>query len=128
MTGFFGVKKIISSVEREIRVVYNATKYGLYEAVWPSNVYLPTRESALRLTDYDSWFDDLDVGEMFLNYFLDPNMRRYAGIDVTDMIDRSVGCSDNLLAVAGATVDVTAGLFNKNDIQTGHKKIIWESW
>ena len=54
LTDFFGVPKIISSVERYIRVMCDATKCGLNEAVWAPNFYLPTVESALRLTDYDS--------------------------------------------------------------------------
>ena len=53
-------------------------------------------DSALRLTKYGSWFGDLDVGEMFLNYFLNPKMRCYAGADVTYVINRAVRCNDGL--------------------------------
>ena len=110
LTGFFGVPKIISSKERDIRVVYDATKCGLNEAVWAPNFCLPTVESTLRLTACDSWLDDLDVGEMFLNYPLDPNMGSYDGVDVTDIVTTQIGCKDGLSQI------------------TGHQKRIWERW
>ena len=63
-----------------------------------------------------------------MNYFLDPNMRCYAGVDVTDVVDRSVGYINGLLEVAGVTIGATDGLSNKNNVQTRHKKRIWERW
>jgi len=33
----------------------------------------------------ESYFRDLDLGEMFLNYMLDPKLRHYAGIDATEL-------------------------------------------
>lgn len=33
----------------------------------------------------------IDLGEMFLNYFLDKELRPYAGIDVTDLVDGADG-------------------------------------
>ena len=32
-----------------------------------------------------SWFSDIDLREMFLNYFLDEDMRRFAGVDVQEI-------------------------------------------
>jgi len=33
----------------------------------------------------ESYFGDLDLGEMLLNYMLDPKLRQYAGIDATEL-------------------------------------------
>jgi hypothetical protein len=34
----------------------------------------------------EAWYGDIDLGEMFLNYPLDPILRPYAGVDVTRVI------------------------------------------
>ena len=62
LTDFFGVPNIISSEERDIKVVYDATTCGLNEAVLDPNFYLPIVDSALTPIECDSWFVDLDVG------------------------------------------------------------------
>jgi len=33
----------------------------------------------------NTYYGDIDLGEMFLNYILDPKLRPYAGVDVTDV-------------------------------------------
>lgn len=35
----------------------------------------------------DMFFGDIDLGEMFLNYFLDKDLRASAGVDVTNIAD-----------------------------------------
>ncbi len=79
LTGYFAVPKGLD----DIRVVYDATKCGLNDALWAPNFWLPTIDTILRNADLDAWFGDIDLGEMFLNYPLDPNIRPYAGVDVT---------------------------------------------
>ena len=37
----------------------------------------------LMTVDVNSWFDDHDLGEMFLNYFLDKSIQKYSGVDLT---------------------------------------------
>ena len=69
--------------EDDIRIVYDATKSGLNEAIWAPNFYLPTVDSVLRNADNHTWYGDIDLGEMFLNYFLDEKLRPYAGVDVS---------------------------------------------
>ena len=78
-TGFFDVPK----GESDIRMVYDATKCGLNAALWTPNFFLPTIDSILRNADEEIWFGDIDLGEMFLNYWLDEELRPYAGVDVT---------------------------------------------
>ena len=36
----------------------------------------------------ESYFRDLDLGEIFLNHMLDPKLRQYAGIDATMLADK----------------------------------------
>lgn len=81
LTGYFAVPK----AGTDIRVVYDATKCGLNEAVWAPNFFLPTVDSILRNACSMTWFGDIDLGEMFLNYFLDEEIRPYAGVDVSEL-------------------------------------------
>ena len=79
LTGYFAVPK----GKTDIRVVYDATKCGLNAALWAPNFFLPTIDTILRNSDLNAWYGDVDLGEMFLNYPLDPRLKPYAGIDVT---------------------------------------------
>ena len=81
LTGFFAVPK----AGTDIRLVYDATKCGLNDALWAPNFFLPTVDSILRNASETSWFGDIDLGEMFLNYHLDLDLQPYAGIDVTEL-------------------------------------------
>ena len=81
LIGFFAVEK----GDGDIRIVYDATKSGLNEAIWAPNFGLPNAASILRMVGAESYFGDLDLGEMFLNYMLDPKLRHYAGIDATEL-------------------------------------------
>jgi hypothetical protein len=64
LTSYFAVPK----GETDIRVVYDATKSGLNDALWTPSFFLPTVESILRNAGMESYFADIDLGEMFLNY------------------------------------------------------------
>ena len=81
LTGFFAVPKGTD----DIRIVYDATACGLNHALWSPNFALPTIDSVLRGANQDTWFSDIDLGEMFLNYFLDEELRRFAGVDVREI-------------------------------------------
>ena len=81
LTGFFAVPK----GTEDIRIVYDATACGLNHALWSPNFALPTIDSVLRGANQDTWFSDIDLGEMFLNYFLDEDLRKFAGVDVREI-------------------------------------------
>jgi hypothetical protein len=87
LTGFFAVPKAII----DIRVVYDATQCGLNDALWAPNFFLPTVDSILRNASSSTWFGDIDLGEMFLNYALDMDIRMYTGVDVTEVADVAAG-------------------------------------
>ena len=77
LTGFFAVPK----GSDDIRMVYDATKCGLNDALWAPNFSLPTVDSIIHSSSKGTWFGDIDLGEMFLNYPLDRRIRPYAGVD-----------------------------------------------
>ena len=81
LIGFFTVEK----GDGDIRIVYDATKSGLNDAIWAPNFGLPNAASILRMVGSESYFGDLDLGEMLLNYMLYPKLRQYAGIDTTEL-------------------------------------------
>jgi len=79
VTDFFDVPK----GEHDIRVVYNGTASGLNEALWAPGFYLPNADAASRLLMYYSFTMDADLGEMFLNFPMDPAIRPFAGVDLS---------------------------------------------
>ena len=72
----------------DIRLVYDGTKSKLNAAVFAPNFYLPFLDSVLMWVNVDSWLADLDLGEMFLNYFLDKKIRAFSGVDLSKFIDK----------------------------------------
>jgi hypothetical protein len=79
LTDFFDVPK----GEIDIRVVYNGTTSGLNEKLWSPGFFLPNADSAGRLLMYNSYTVDADLGEMFLNFPMDPRIPPDAGVDLT---------------------------------------------
>ena len=67
----------------DIRVVYDGTKSGLTDSVWAPNFYMPSVDSILLYCSPKTWYSDLDLGEMFLNYFMDSDIRPFCGVDVS---------------------------------------------
>ena len=56
--------------ESDIRLVYDGSKSMLNSVVWAPNFYLPNIDTLLGSCTPKTWFADLDLGEMFLNYNL----------------------------------------------------------
>jgi len=50
--------------------------------MWVPSFSLPTMKSLTNLLDGHSWMSDLDMGEQFLNFPLDPKVQPLCGIDV----------------------------------------------
>ena len=88
LTHFFPVAKTwkqengVKTVD-ETQMVYDATKSGLNDAVFAPWFAMPTVNTLLRSTTAGSYMTDCDVGEMFLNFMLEPSVRPYAGVDLT---------------------------------------------
>ena len=81
LTGFFAVPK----GEDDIRIVYDASACGLNDALWCPNFFLPTIDSVLRNAGSETWFGDIDLGEMFLNFQLDEKILPWVGVDVSEL-------------------------------------------
>ena len=82
LTSYFHVPK----GEDDIRMVYDASRSGLNDQVWSPKFGLPTVESVLDILDHTSSMADIDLGEMFLNFPLDPKIRPYVGIDLSPFL------------------------------------------
>lgn len=85
LTNVFAVPKVVDEAGAvlDVRPVYDATKSGLNEAVWAPSFWLPSTDTLFRMMDFDTWLGDIDLGEMFLNFPLDPRLQPYAGVDIT---------------------------------------------
>jgi len=82
LINYFAVPKGLS----DIRVVYDGTKSGLTDSVWAPNFFMPSIDSLLLYCSANTWYSDLDLGEMFLNYFMDPKLRPFCGVDVSNFV------------------------------------------
>jgi hypothetical protein len=72
----------------DIQMVYNGTSSGLNAVLWAPHFGLPVMQHTLRSLLPGYYQCDMDVGEMFLNYWLHPDLRPYAGVDVTHLQPR----------------------------------------
>ena len=75
--------------EEDVRMVYNGRASGLNSALWSPHFGLPTMRHSLRSLLPGYFQCDMDVGEMFLNFWLHRFLRPYVGVDVTHV--RAVG-------------------------------------
>ena len=83
---YFGVPKgVLDGIVQDWRIVYHAGANKLNDAVWVPSFWLPRVDSLLRIVDFDSCMEDRDIGEMFLNFELDPKVRSYTGVDVSPL-------------------------------------------
>jgi hypothetical protein len=84
---FFGVPK----GEDDMRVVYDGSLPGLNAALWCPWFMLPNTNSHLRTVEPGTFMSDVDIDEMFLNFFLDWHLRKYAAVDLTSYFDDDLG-------------------------------------
>ena len=71
--------------ETDIRIVYDGTKSGLNDALYAPWFALPTVDAMTRWVTAGSWLADNDYGEQFLNYPLHPDLRKYCGVDLSQL-------------------------------------------
>jgi len=77
----------------DIRMVYNGTSCGLNDVLWASWFGLPSMDAMTRTVEAQTWAADNDYGDMFMNYWLDNNLRQYCGIDITKLYPEEVKAS-----------------------------------
>ena len=81
LTNYFSVPKGLE----DIRLVYDGTKSKLNASVWAPNFFLLSIDSLLMYCTPNTYFADLDLGEMFLNYYMDMKIRPFSGVDVSKL-------------------------------------------
>jgi hypothetical protein len=68
LTSFFDVMK----GEYDIRMVFNGPLSGLNVALWALWFCLPNATTHMRIVEPGTFMADVDIGEMFVNFCLDP--------------------------------------------------------
>ena len=84
LTHFFSVPK----GEDDIRLVYDMSKSRLNDVLWTPKFWMPMIKHVLFSATHKSWFCDVDVAEMFLNFLLDLLVRAHCGVDLSWKLHR----------------------------------------
>ena len=100
LTSFFSVPK----GPTDIRMVYDGTKSGLNDSLLAPWFGLATVDLMLRTVCEGTWSGDNDFGEMFLNFWIHPEIRAYTGVDLTTLFPEEL------------------------EGEGGEKKFLWEAW
>jgi hypothetical protein len=79
LTSYFSVPK----GDKDIRLVYDASKSGLNSHLWSLSFHLPTVDDLVRMMSSETWMGDLNLGEMFHNFPLDVGLQPHCGIDMS---------------------------------------------
>jgi hypothetical protein len=85
LTSYFSVPK----GDGDIRLVFDGTKSGLNACLWAPSFILPTVTSLLYAVEPGTWMSDIDIGEQFYNYMLDPSLQPYCGIDISSYFEEA---------------------------------------
>ena len=71
--------------ETDIRMVYDGTKSGLNDCLYAPWFPLPDADVLIRTLDDSYWCVDNDYGEMFLNFWIHPELQEFSGMDLTPL-------------------------------------------
>eukprot|EP00536_Pseudo-nitzschia_multiseries_P008909 jgi/Psemu1/21777/gm1.21777_g len=75
--------------ETNVRIVYGGTKSGLNDALYAPWFALPTVDSMLQWVVAGTWLADKDYDKQFLSFLLHPDLRKYCGIDHSQLLASS---------------------------------------
>ena len=80
---YFAVPKgVLKGVTLDWHIVFHAGANNLNDSVWALSFALPSINSLLRIIDMSTLMSNRDMGEMLLNFMLDPRIWKYAAIDL----------------------------------------------
>lgn len=79
LMSFFDVPKGV----KDLRMVYDGTASGLNNSLWSPWFPLPSVNWLLRAVEPGYCMADNDVGEMFHNFMLHEDLRKFCGLDLT---------------------------------------------
>jgi hypothetical protein len=74
-------------------VHYDGTLSGLNQALWAPwfSLPIPNIDTLLQIVETATFMGDADIGKMFLNFFLDPNLRKFAVVGLTKLFPKHGG-------------------------------------
>ena len=125
LTSFFSVPK----GPTDIRMVYDGTKSGLNAVLHAPWFSLATVDSMLRSVDVSTWSADNDFGEMFLNFWIHPEIRKYTGVDLTAMfaeeIDNKAGQKRKWEAWVRCAMGITVSPYQTTQCSQRVKRVIF---
>ena len=67
----------------DIRIVYDGTSGGINGVVWTPPFFRPTSNILTQLIESNTYQLDMDIGEMFLNFPLDPRVWKLCGVNLS---------------------------------------------
>ncbi|KAL7579670.1 hypothetical protein ACA910_021820 [Epithemia clementina (nom. ined.)] len=71
--------------ESDVKMVYDGTKSGLNACLYAPWFMLPDADGLVRTLDDQYWCIDNDYGEMFLNFWIHPELMQFSGMDLTPL-------------------------------------------
>lgn len=71
--------------DSDVRMIYDATKLGLNDALYAPWFALPTVDTMNRWVIAGTWITDNDYGDCFLNYPLHPDLQKFCGINLSQL-------------------------------------------
>jgi hypothetical protein len=74
-----------------MQVVYDGSLLGLNAALWCPWFVLPNKNSHLRTVVPGTFMSNVDIAEIFLIFFLDWHLRKYAGVYLTSYFTEDLG-------------------------------------
>lgn len=63
-------------------MVYDGMSSGVNRITWAPSFFLPTSATLDQMLESYSYQADMNAGEMFLNFPLDENVRKYCGVNL----------------------------------------------
>ena len=110
---YFGVPKgVIDGIIQDWRIVYHAGANGLNDCVWAPPFWLPGVGSLVRMLDLTSVMEDRDIGEMFLNFELHPQVMKYVGVDLAPLKFTKEECAHRWLQWSKTPMGFTSSPYN----------------
>jgi hypothetical protein len=83
---YFAVSKgVLDNVVQDWRVVFHAGANKLNNSLWAPSFVLPSHNLLFRIVDSNTLMSDRDMGEMFLNFCLDPRVWKFAAINLSSL-------------------------------------------
>lgn len=81
----------------DIRMVYDGSKSGLNDALFSPWFALPTVDTMARSLLPGTWLADNDFGEQFLNFPMHPQLMKFCGVDLSQLLPEERSGRDGMV-------------------------------